>query len=145
MKICSKCKKRKPISEFHKDKQKTIEYASCCKECRKIYAQRYYQLHKTKILKHNKNYYQSVVGHLRKCFSNMKQRCCNPKCKSYKNYGGRGIKCLFESSDDFVDYVTNELKTNPSGLEIDRIDNNGHYEKDNIRFVIRKINRNNRK
>src|SRR5215471_7183580 len=32
-----------------------------------------------------------------KCSSDAYQRCTNPKISDYKNYGGRGIKFLFES------------------------------------------------
>ncbi len=34
-------------------------------------------------------------------YSGAKQRCSNPKHISYKNYGGRGIKFLFKSFEDF--------------------------------------------
>ena len=144
MKICTKCKKQKPISEFHKDKSRKDGFRYVCKKCLGNYYQKWQQIHKVKITKYNKDYYQTIVGHLRKCFSNIKRRCNNSGCPDYKNYGGRGIKCLFKSSQEFVDYIINVLKINPHNLEIDRIDNNGHYEKGNIRFVTRKINRNNR-
>ena len=89
----------------------------------------------------------TLRGYLRITFYNCRRRCNNPKCKAYKYYGGRGIKCLFKSIDDFVDYVTNELSvktlTQIKGLQIDRIDNDGHYEPGNIRFTTPKINNNN--
>ena len=75
----------------------------------------------------------------------MKERCSNPKRKAYERYGGRGIKCLFNSPDEFINYVINELQIDPRGLQIDRINNNGHYEPGNIRFVTSKINNNNRR
>jgi len=42
-----------------------------------------------------------------------------------------------QSADDFRDYVINELKVDPRGLQIHRIDNDGHYERGNIVFVTR--------
>ena len=41
-------------------------------------------------------------------------------------------------------YVIDELRVDPRGLQIDRIDNDGHYEKGNIRFVTCVENNNNR-
>jgi hypothetical protein len=71
-------------------------------------------------------------------FSNVNSRCNNPRDISYKWYGGRGIKCKFKSVDEFVSYVVNNL-------QIDRIDNNGHYERGNIRLTTAKENSNNRR
>lgn len=36
---CTKCKKRKPITSFHKDAQKKTGYSSHCKECKKKWCQ----------------------------------------------------------------------------------------------------------
>lgn len=65
--------------------------------------------------------------------------------KAYSNYGGRGIKCLFKSSDEFARYVLETLHANPVGLDIDRIDNNGHYTPGNIRLVPHQTNQQNRR
>ena len=67
------------------------------------------------------------------------------KNKSYKNYGGRGIKVKFACFEDFFDYVVNELRADPRGLTIDRIDNDGDYERGNIRFVSQVENLQNRR
>ncbi|GAG94210.1 unnamed protein product, partial [marine sediment metagenome] len=88
---------------------------------------------------------KTIAGHLRNIFGNILYRCGNIKCRAYKYYGGRGIQNKFKSSDEFVDYVINVLKVDPRGLQIDRIDNNGHYEKGNIRFVTCKENCNNKR
>ena len=34
---CSKCKKSKPLSQFHKDKNRSIRVARYCKPCKKDY------------------------------------------------------------------------------------------------------------
>lgn len=45
-KICTKCKKTKPISEFHKQKKAKDGYSYWCKECMKEYNKKYNQSHK---------------------------------------------------------------------------------------------------
>ena len=75
-------------------------------------------------------------------FTGILQRCHNPKDKKFKDYGGRGIKCLFNTFQDFFDCVG----PRPSkAYSIDRIDTNGHYEPGNIRWAtIVEQNRNRR-
>lgn len=89
-----------------------------------------------------KRHYKTIKGHLIGVFSNIKRRITNPidQNKCYK-----GIKNKFKSSDEFINYVVNVLKVDPRGLQIDRIDNNGHYEKGNIRFITAKENCRNRR
>ena len=91
--------------------------------------------HKADIAVSNKKYNSSIKGHLKQVFANMKKRCYNVDHHKYSRYGGRGIKILFESLDDFRNYVIDVLKVDPRGLTIDRINNDGNYEKGNIRFV----------
>lgn len=73
------------------------------------------------------------------------QRCRNPKDKSWHNYGGRGIECRFASVREGVEYVLRELP-HPTylKLDIDRENNDGHYEPGNLRLVSRKENLANR-
>ena len=67
-------------------------------------------------------------------YNSAEQRCNNPKNKDYKNYGGRGIKWMFEG----ILGLYNELGQRPSELTLDRIDNNGNYEAGNVRWATRK-------
>lgn len=161
VKQCSKCKERKSFSEFYKDKRRKDDLRSCCKKCYGDRTQKYYQANKDKYaeylrkyrqthrieyLENARKYRKTIIGCLRKRFTQIKQRCGNPKNKSYENYGGREIKCLFKDVNEFIDYVVNELQINPYELHIDRIDNDGNYEKGNIRFVTQaENNKNNRR
>ena len=95
--------------------------------------------------KRQKKYYRTKIGHLRCISRSMIQRCYKPDNHNYKYYGGRGIEICFESCDDFIDYVVNEMKVDPRGLTIDRIDNWGNYERGNIRFVTQAENNKNRR
>jgi hypothetical protein len=74
-----------------------------------------------------------------------KKRCENPNDAGFKTYGARGVRFLFPSVREAVLYI---LKTLPhpsyKGVEIDRIDNNRHYEPGNLQLSTRRRNANNR-
>lgn len=76
-------------------------------------------------------------------FARIKERCNNPKRPKYRIYGGRGIKCLWNSFEEFRDdmYKSYEEHVQKFGImqtSIDRIDVNGHYEKSNCRWATKK-------
>ena len=76
-------------------------------------------------------------------WAEMKKRCDNPKQVYYRHYGGRGISYQ-EDWADFRNFYR-DMGDCPEGLELDRTDNNGNYEKDNCRWVTHKVNCNNRR
>lgn len=63
----------------------------------------------------------------------MMQRCYNPKDRNYKNYGGRGIQ-VHERWHNFLNFYA-DVRPRPSGLSLDRIDNNRGYAPDNFRWA----------
>ena len=75
----------------------------------------------------------------------MLKRCENPKCVSYNNYGGRGIK-VCERWHDFQNFY-NDVSHLPhfgeKGYTLDRIDNDGDYEPCNVRWADYKTQRRN--
>lgn len=69
----------------------------------------------------------------------MKRRCTNPKDKSYKNYGGRGIKVCdrwLESPKNYINDIEKTIGKKPTKYHtLDRIDNDGNYEISNVRWA----------
>lgn len=83
---------------------------------------------------------------LYRIWSNMKDRCNNPDCKVYSDYGGRGIKVCKEWIDDFSAFQKWALANGyKEGLTIDRKDNDKGYFPDNCRWTDRKIQGNNKR
>ena len=74
-------------------------------------------------------------------------RCYNPRCKIYKYYWWRWIKCKWNSFSDFyTDMYDSYIEWGTShwfwkgDCQIDRIDNDGNYCKSNCRWVTSKQN-----
>ena len=76
-------------------------------------------------------------------WESMIQRCTNRKNTNYKHYGERAIK-ICESWLDFENFLS-DMGERPEGKELDRIDNNGNYEKSNCRWITHQENLNNRR
>ena len=83
-------------------------------------------------------------NHFYKLWEYMKSRCNNPNNSCYKNYGRRGIKVCNKWENDpvtFIKWCSDKYK---KGLVIDRINNNGNYNKGNCKWATRKEQQRNR-
>jgi len=81
-----------------------------------------------------------LSGHrLYSLWSSAKNRCMNPNDARFYDYGGRGISMSeeFMDFDVWFKYVMSLPDANEEGLEIDRIDNNKGYERNNIKWSNR--------
>ena len=76
-------------------------------------------------------------------WSNMIQRCTNPKRREYKYYGARGIT-VCERWRSFENFLA-DMGERPEGLTLDRINNDGNYEPGNCRWVDWETQQSNRR
>lgn len=62
----------------------------------------------------------------------MKDRCSNPEASGFENYGGRGI--TFDPKWDKFEEFYADMGDRPEGFELDRVDNNLGYSKENCKW-----------
>lgn len=129
---CKLCNKIKALSCFFLHKA-TGYYENICKPCR----YQKYKLKSKKWLMKNWRTAKAKYNKLHPWYTHycaLKQRCNYRKYHSYHRYGGRGIKCLI-SLNDLKEIWFRDKAYNLTRPSLDRINNNGHYSKDNIMFI----------
>ncbi len=86
-----------------------------------------------------------ITFKLRGIFRGMKHRCYNPKDKCYKYYWWKWVRIEWETFEDFYSdmcdsYIEHYNQYGEKNTQIDRINNNGNYSKENCRWVTAKQN-----
>jgi len=147
MKICSKCKIEKSLSEFDKHSKSKDGYKYVCKSCRKEHNRLFY-INQKEIIKNRVKKYRNSnkqrIKILKETYrishpwintrTRIKQRCTNKNNDNYSRYGGRGIKCLI-TSDELKQLWFRDKACEMKQPSIDRVDNDGNYEYSNCRFI----------
>jgi hypothetical protein len=117
---------------------KAIEKNTECKKCAAETAGTIFSIGHKKANKHSQSYTKEY-----RLVSSIIQRCYNKKMKRYSDYGGRGIEVFQEWLGNkilFVEYLRtlenyDKWVLNSKLWQIDRINNDGNYEPNNIRFA----------
>lgn len=80
-------------------------------------------------------------------WAHIKQRCLNPKDKSYADYGARGITVCDTWKNSFEAFLADvgQAPERSAEISIDRIDNNRGYEPGNVRWATRSMQNSNRR
>ena len=134
IKICSKCKQEKLLSDFNKDLRLKSGVRSICSKCREIF--RFENKERINLAQlESKNRYPWT-----KTYNYIQQRCENPKQIGYKSYGGRGIQCKITSEELKKLWFRDKayFLEQPS---IDRINCNSDYTFDNCRYIELDVNK----
>ena len=151
VKQCSKCKKWLLKDRFNKSKDRKSGLQYWCIDCSKKYRDQNIAQLKTGAKKwrqensKKQKIQQKEWGKKnpeRAVWRDILQRCNNLKNPAYKNYGGRGIKVLYKTFDEFIQDVGLRPTSKHS---IDRIDNDGHYALGNVKWSTMKEQQNNKR
>ncbi len=105
----------------------SLTYGTCIKSCTRCTM----LIKATKVTRHGM--FKSPTY---KSWQSMKTRCTNTIDKNFEHYGARGITVCDRWLNSFENFYE-DMGDRPEGLSLDRIDNNGNYEKSNCKWSTR--------
>lgn len=77
-------------------------------------------------------------------WASAKYRCLNPRDSAFHRYGGRGITICDRWRQSFENFLA-DMGEKPTGLTLDRINNDGNYEPGNCRWATYVMQNRNRR
>lgn len=147
LKKCRTCSIEKPLSEYHKDREKKYGVRSICKPCASEETHKYYLKNidtiKTKVSIYRKSY---VPRHTRKIDSRLRNLCTTAKQRKNKefNISETDLFDLWGKQEGLCAYTklpmlatSNQFNT----VSLDRIDSSKGYVVGNIQLVCAAINK----
>lgn len=94
---------------------------------------------------HTENNKGTIEAKSYSAWQSMKSRCSNPNAQKYSDYGARGISVCSEWIGSYESFLADMGLPPDMECQIDRINNDGNYEKENCRWVSRSENGRNKR
>ena len=132
MKFCPKCRKEKLSEKFSPSKQTKDGLDGHCRLCRNKYGRLKY-LCNPELSNYRKKQY-AFKNPWYTSLEHARQRCNNPKHKTFKYYGGRGIQCLL-TIEEIKKLWFRDKAWKLKEPSIDRKDNDKDYLFSNCQFI----------